>query len=291
MGGMLSNPLAPQARPDGSFDPSRVALYMVTSAKTKYEPQEFAAKYAGSRPVLVVCTDDGKMEMANGKVFNSGNHPVEMFVPMLHFQDAGFDFDIATVNGGAVVLEEWAFPRDDDSVKKLHERLQDKLKAPKKLSDIPSLENYAAVFIPGGHGSMVNLPFSPDLGRLLREAHETGKPTVTLCHGPAALLSTKKGSADQSEGELEFAYRGYKATCFTDRTDGITPSLGYLPGQMPWKCQSALEAEGMKMINSAETGDVFRDRELITGDSPYAAHDLGMRAAPLLVKYALDNKL
>ena len=39
---------------------------------------------------------------------------------------------------------------------------------------------------------MVNLPESKDLGRLLREAHKKCLPTVTLCHGPAALLAAAK---------------------------------------------------------------------------------------------------
>jgi len=29
--------------------------------------------------------------MKNGKKFSTGNHPVEMLVPMLHFKKAGFE--------------------------------------------------------------------------------------------------------------------------------------------------------------------------------------------------------
>ena len=51
--------------------------------------QAYANKYTGSKPILVVCTDEGDMRMKNGKTFHTGNHPVEMLVPMLHFRDAG----------------------------------------------------------------------------------------------------------------------------------------------------------------------------------------------------------
>ena len=227
----------------------------------------------------MVCTDDGKLKMKNDKIFNTGNHPVEMFVPMLHFRDAGFTFDIATVSGGPVVLEMWAYPTKDEHVKSLHESVQSMMEKPKKLQDIESLDGYAAIFIPGGHGAMVNLPESADLGRLLREAHEKSLPTVTLCHGPAALLASK------AEEEKEFAYGGYKAVCFTDKTDGMTPSFGYLPGHMPWKCQEALETQGIEIVNKSETGATNVDRELITGDSPNAAQNLGVVAAPILVKF------
>ena len=72
----------------------------------------------------------------------------------------------------------------------------------------------------------------------------------------------------------------------THATDTKTPGFGYLPGHMPWKCQEALEKEGMTIMNTTETGDVTVDRELITGDSPYAAKKLGEVAAPILVKHA-----
>ena len=55
--------------------------------------------------------------------FNTGNHPVEMFVPMLHFKDVGFTFDIATARGKPVVLEMWAYPNKDESVKALYEEV------------------------------------------------------------------------------------------------------------------------------------------------------------------------
>jgi len=274
MGGFMSA----QKNAQGTYDPSPLTLRFGTSAKTKYAKQDFKATYAGSKPILVVCTDEGNMEMKNGKVFSTGNHPVEMLVPMLHFQDAGFTFDVVTNSGKPVVFEMWAFPDKDDNVKKLHADIKAMLDAPKSLADITSLNPYAAVFIPGGHGAMINLPKSAALGNLLRMAHTAGMPTVTLCHGPAALLS--------SGVEGEFAYTGYKMCCFTDKTDAFTPKLGYLPGEMPWKCQAALEEQGATVINKKETGQCTVDRELITGDSPDAAQNLGKLASPILVEHA-----
>jgi molecular chaperone Hsp31 and glyoxalase 3 len=285
MGNYFTSPLSSQLRDDGSYDPSSFTLWMGTSKKTKYAPLQYDVKYTGSKPILVVCTDEGHMKMANDKVFNTGNHPVEMLVPMLHFRDAGFTFDVATANGDAVVLEMWAYPSEDENVKNLHESVRSKMESPKKLSDIGNLGNYSAIFIPGGHGCMINLPSNADLGRLLHEAHEKGLPTVTLCHGPAALLSTTKAEGTSKT----FAYKEYESMCFTDKTDAMTPSFGYLPGHMPWKCQEALEKEGAKIMNTTETGAVTQDRELITGDSPNAAQNLGAFAAPILVKHAMGN--
>lgn len=267
----------------GAYDPSSFTLALGTSSKTKYRKQDFKEKYTGSAPILVVCTDDGQMKMQNGKVFNSGNHPVEMLLPMLHFRDAGFKFDIATATGKPVVLEMWAYPKKDQAIAALHEELKGMMESPKSLAAIPSLDGYAAIFIPGGHGCMVNLPTNVPLGKLLRQAHEQSIPTVTLCHGPSALLAT-------ALEDHPFVYDGYSAMCFTDKTDVTGCKFGYIPGPMPWQCQGALEGKGLNVLNKKETGAVHVDRELITGDSPDAAHTVGVRAAPIIVQYA-NNKI
>ena len=189
--------------------------------------------------------------MKNDKIFNTGNHPVEMLLPMLHFRDAGFKFDIATTTGKPVVLEMWAYPNKDEEIKKLSASIDSMMKSPKKISDIKNLDAYSAVFIPGGHGAMINLPTNVDLGKLLHIAHKEKMPTVTLCHGPAVLLST---SAEGSG--TEFAYKGYDSMCFTDKTDDFTPKVGYLPGKMPWGCQDELVKAGMTIVNKGEAAEV-----------------------------------
>lgn len=277
-------PFRPQQTEDGSYMPSVFTIFAGTSDKTNYEKQEYEATYTGTKPILVVCTDEALLEMENKKKFSTGNHPVEMLVPMMHFRDGGFTFDIATKSGDSVKLEMWAYPTKDENVKDLHESVKSMMESPKKLADVKSLEPYSAIFIPGGHGCMINLPDSPHLGRLLHEAHEKQIPTVTLCHGPSTLLST---ALIEEKG---FAYEGYNSMCFTDWTDSITPFLGYLPGKMPWKCQDALEKKNVKVVNGGEKGDVTRDRELITGDSPYAAEKLGREATPMLVEWANKHK-
>ena len=176
----------------------------------------------------------------------------------------------------------WAYPTKDNNVKNLHDELKLMMESPKKLSDIQNLDNYSAIFIPGGHGCMLNLPSNASLGKLLHMAHERLMPTVTLCHGPSVYLSTC------CDGQ-EFAYNGYKSVCFTDKTDNFTPKVGYLPGPMPWYVQGSIVEKGVEVVNSKESGQCLVDRELITGDSPDAADNLGKLAAPLLVKYAIDN--
>lgn len=53
------------------------------------------------------------------------------------------------------------------------------------------LEDYDAVYLPGGHGPMEDLCVDADAGRLLTEALASGKPLAIVCHAPAAMLATR----------------------------------------------------------------------------------------------------
>lgn len=270
------------AASDGTYEPSPFTRMLAVKSKTDYTAASFDSVVAGNTPaatILVIATDDGRLTMANGKIFNTGNNPAEMLVPLLHFKAAGFAFEFATVSGGPVVLEMWGFPNKDEAVVALHKELKPLLEAPKKLKDLEaaSLDGYAGIFIPGGHGAMVNLPESVELGKVLHAAHAKNLPTVALCHGPAALLAASKVAG------AEFPYKGYTMVCFSDKSDKTSPKVGYMPGAMPWLVQEALRGQGVEVHNKSETGAIHVDRELITGDSPQASNKLGMIAAPILV--------
>lgn len=272
---------------DGSYNPSCLSLQFATVSVSDYVKQNYKEKYTGTKPILVVGSDEGLIKMTNGKLFNSGNHPIETYVPMLHMEDAGFTFDFATVHGNPIVLEMWAFPHKDENVGRFHKKYQPMMNKPKKLEDITNLDAYAGLYIPGGHGAMINLPSSVALGKLLNIAHERALPTVVICHGPAAYLA----SNIEGTGRTENCYKGYKTMCFTEASDNSSPSVGYLPGQLPWSCQGSIEAQGLIVVNTSETGATMVDRELITGDSPKACNNVGVLAAPLLVKYAKEHNL
>ena len=262
----------------GTYSPSNFAITVAVKKTTNYQEETYSPKNTEGAKVLVICTDDGKLKMSNGKVFNSGNHPTETLLPLMHFKAAGFALEFATVSGKPVVIEMWGFPVKDAAVTAFFNKLKPLLEAPTKLEDVDaSLAGYAGLFIPGGHGAMVNLPDSVALGKLLHTAHAASLPTVALCHGPAALLAASKIDG------VDFPYKGYQLVSFSDKTDKTTPKIGYIPGAMPWLMQEALNAKGMKTLNSSEKGATHVDRELITGDSPAAANALGKLAAPLLV--------
>ena len=277
----------PTPTADGAFSPSLLAIKLGTSSTTDYDGGSYAKRYEGTKNrVLMVCTEERNMTMANGKKFSTGNHPVEMGLPMLHLMNAGFEIDVVTPTGAPVAIEEWAMPADDVDIEKLFRDFESAFQNPGSLADF-ALNNiaddtqYAAVFIPGGHGAMLDLPDNADLGKVLHWAHNTGLHTLALCHGPAALLAAKSDAG--------FLYDGYKITVFPDAVDKQTPMIGYLPGPMPWWVCEKLTALGVETINKKADNSVHVDRRLVTGASPQAANNFGRLAATTLLKRTEAN--
>lgn len=272
---------APTPTHDGAYSPSPLALKLATSAKTDYDGGEYETALAGDKNrILMVCTQERDMVMANGAKFSTGNHPVEMGLPMLHLLSAGFEIDVVTPTGLPVQIEHWAMPKDDASVTELFRDYADKFENPASLEDfaakgLTDTSPYAAIFIPGGHGAMLGLPESQALGKVLRWAHENELHTLSICHGPAALLSAKD--------ENGFIYSGYDMAVFPDAVDKQTPMIGYMPGHMPWKFGERLTDLGVTLTNSKADDTCCVDRRLITGASPKAANRFGRLAAQTLL--------
>ena len=274
----------PQPTIDGAFSPSPLAIKLGTSPKTDYDGDAYANPYKGEKSrVLMICTEERNMTMANGKKFSTGNHPVEMGLPMLHLIKAGFEIDIVTPTGAPVAIEMWAMPADDVDVQKLYRDYADAFQNPGSLADFAANDMvddapYAAVYVPGGHGAMLGLPNSTDMKKVLYWAHESDLFTLALCHGPAALLA--------AQNDQGFLYAGYKMTVFPDSVDKQTPMIGYLPGPMPWWVCEKLTDLGAHIINTKADNSCHVDRRLISGASPKAANDFGRLAATTLLQAA-----
>ena len=274
--------IAPKLEEDGSYSPSKVALKMSVSKKSDFENITYS-KYTGKKSkILVIFTEQKNLKMKNGKLFSTGNHPLEALLPMLHLRNAGFEFEIATPTGKPVVFEMWAFPSEDKEVNDIYNAHTSSFEKPLKLADFienefTKTEDYAAVFVPGGHGAMIGIPEDRNVGKILNWAHENDLFTISLCHGPGAFLTTNLDNQ-------KFLYSGYNMAVFPDSVDKQTPMIGYLPGQMPFGLSEPLKSLGATLVNSKMDKTVCVDRKLITGASPLASNELGKLAAETLLK-------
>lgn len=266
------------------FIPSPVGRKFGVDQVSGYKVADYGGKkYSGDKKVLVLCTEERYFEMTNGKLFSTGNNVQETMVPLMHLVNAGFDFDVVTSSGKAAILEEWSVPQKDEAVLQFRKEHTSKFSKPFSLKNLIESNklneesNYVALFLPGGHGSMVGLPEDENVGTLLRWIKESDRYLVAVCHGPAAMIAKENKNKPNP-------YDGYKMVAFPDKFDKQSPSLGYLPGQLPWFQCEALAKEGITVINDKITGATHVDRKLISGDSPKACDELGKITVEALFK-------
>lgn len=266
------------------YNPSFFSLSQFVGPKSDYKRADYKTSNTDkNKKVMVICTEERYMTMANGKKFSTGNHPVETFVPILHLNEAGYEVDFYTPTGGSVKLELWALPLQDIAVSHVIEKYSEQLSQPKSLKDFVAGEfksqtDYVAVFLPGGHGAMLGLPENDDLKKVIHWVVSEDKFLMALCHGPAALLA-----AAHNEAPENFPYKGYKINGFPDTVDVTLPETGYQPGEMPWFYGHKLKSLGVEFLNDNISGACHTDRKLITGDSPLAANKFGEMSAKALL--------
>lgn len=277
--------IAPTAEKDGQgYIPSPLGRLLGVASKSGYKLAHFSKKYSGDKRVLVLCTQERYLQMTNGKKFSTGHNVQETAVPLMHLSDAGFGFDVVTPTGAPAILEEWSVPKKDEAVLQFMETHKAKFQRPLSLAALVAdgalndESPYVALFLPGGHGAMVGLPDDVHAGELIRWVHDSDRYLVAVCHGPAALMATTMN------GDGPHPYSGYELCAFPDSIDQKSPSIGYLPGTMPWFQCEKLEQQGMRIVNSGADGATHVDRKLYSGDSPKACDQLGKLIAEALLK-------
>lgn len=149
-------------------------------------------------------------------------------------------------------------------------RSAEELRRPIELADA-RLEDYDAVYYPGGHGPMEDLWVSADSGRLLTAALASGKPLAIVCHAPAAMLATRR------KGVSPFA--GYQVTAYTnDEEDAVG-----LATKARWLLEDELVNMGVRFTR----GEIWKpytvvDRNLYTGQNPASAAPLAQQLLKVL---------
>ncbi len=170
------------------------------------------------------------------------------------------------------------------------------LRDPTRISDViaSGLDQYDAVFVPGGHGPMIDLLDDPNAGIVMRHFHETSKPTAVLCHGPISLLSalpnSKEVVAALAAGDAAGAhakaqgwiYAGYKMTIFSTGEEQQREPLE-IGGKVLFYPDFALQTAGGNVsVLAPWSSYVIQDRELISGQNPFSDQALLKLLLPAL---------
>ncbi|MHC8291601.1 type 1 glutamine amidotransferase domain-containing protein [Pseudomonas sp. XS1P51] len=248
--------------------------------------------------VLVVLSDANHLDLKDGKVFSTGFYLNELLQPVKLLLDAGHTVTFATPKGNVPSLDTSSvdpmyFNNDQAELERYKALLETlKITSP-QASPVISLSrveqigyaHFDAVYIPGGHAPMQDLLTSAPLGRLLTNFHTHGKTTALVCHGPIALLSAMPKAAEfvgqleskgQAAADPQWIYAGYKMTVISNQEEELAKGL-LNGGAMKFYPQTALQqAGGQFSSNTAPwTSHVVQDRELITGENPGSALEVG----------------
>lgn len=192
----------------------------------------------------------------------------ELSEPYYIFADAGAEVDIVSIGGGEVPLDPHSLRPEGQNPESVERFLKDAsgmhaIRASRKL-DLACAEGHDAVFLPGGHGTMWDMPDNPVLATLLAKLWAGGKIVAAVCHGPSGLLG-----AVTAAGKPIVA--GRRVAAFSNSEEDAAG----LSGTVPFLLESRLRDLGALY----EKGPDFqpfavRDGNLVTGQNPASSGDV-----------------
>ncbi|MFI8521075.1 type 1 glutamine amidotransferase domain-containing protein [Streptomyces sp. NPDC085481] len=213
--------------------------------------------------ILFVMTGADHWTLADGTKHPTGFWAEEAVTPYAAFKAAGHEITVATPGGVVPTVDRGSLAPEFNGGQEGADQVAaalaavDEIKNPISLEDV-RLDDYDAVFYPGGHGPMEDLSADAASGRLLIDALDSGRPLAVVCHGSAALLAAVK-----EDGTNAFA--GRKVSPFTDAEE-IQAGLA---DRAKWLLESRLAEAGVT-IDAGEpwAPHVVVDGNLITGQNP-----------------------
>ncbi|WP_372513440.1 DJ-1/PfpI family protein [Mycobacterium sherrisii] len=121
----------------------------------------------------------------------------EFAAPYDALRRAGHQIVVATPGGVVPYVDVMSLRPSMAGSAEIAEKLEEilrgaeELRRPIQLAGV-RLDDYDAIYYPGGHGPMEDLWRDADSGRLLIAALASGTPLAIVCHAPAAMLATRR---------------------------------------------------------------------------------------------------
>ncbi|GGX82429.1 type 1 glutamine amidotransferase domain-containing protein [Streptomyces fructofermentans] len=215
--------------------------------------------------------------LKDGTRYATGYWAEEFANPYKTLTDAGHEVVVATP-GGAIPNVDMMSLRPsmaggEQGALDLEAVIRDAevMRRPLELSDV-RLEDYDAVYLPGGHGPMSDLAYDADAGRLLTAQLASGNPLFIVCHAPAALLATRIHGVSP--------FKGYKVTGFTNEEE---EGVG-LASRATWLLETDLKEKVGVEYSRGPIWEPYmvEDRNLVTGQNPHSAAVLADRMLKIL---------
>jgi putative intracellular protease/amidase len=212
--------------------------------------------------VLIVLTSHDELGDTGRK---TGFWLEEFASPYYHLKDAGAQVTLASPSGGQPPLDPKSHEPDfqTDATRRFDDdqAAQNELANTVKLAEM-KVEDFDAVFYPGGHGPLWDLHRDSDSIALVEGFIAAGKPVAAVCHAPAVLLKAK----DQNGEPL---VKGKKVTGFSNSEEAAVE----LTDVVPYLLEDQLVAMG-GVYQKVEDWNPLAvvDGLIITGQNPFSSN-------------------
>lgn len=206
----------------------------------------------------------------------------ELTHPLRVFQEAGYDVELVSTEGGDLMMDGYSNPTDASGYS-AHDiitlgymqkpEFNALLKNTKKLTAVDA-QSYDAIFLVGGQGPMYTYKGNVALQKLFVDFYESGKPSAAVCHSTTLLLEAKK-----TNGEL--LVKGKTWTGFADAEEDFADQAVGMKIQ-PYR----IEEEAKKIagtnfkVAAPFSSYAIADGHLITGQQ----QNSGAAAAEMVVE-------
>ncbi|TIO50071.1 MAG: hypothetical protein E5X80_26325 [Mesorhizobium sp.] len=212
--------------------------------------------------ILIVTTSHDQL---GGTGRQTGLWLEELATPYYALLDSGADITVASIKGGEVPFDARSIKADGNNPPPVQRFLSDD-HAMASVRSTPSIDkvrasDYDAIFLPGGHAAMWDLPGNAALADALGQAFDEGRVVAAVCHGAAGLISAKR--ADGSP-----IVRDRRVSGFTDaeeEAEGLTEI-------MPFLLETRLRELGAHFEKTSNFRPfAVQDGNLITGQNPMSS--------------------
>jgi putative intracellular protease/amidase len=229
--------------------------------------------------ILMVASSPSVSKQTNWPI---GFWAAELTHPLRVFQEAGYEVELVSTEGGKLEMDGYSNPLDESGYS-AHDVISlgymqktdfnEMLENTRKLTEV-NAKDYDAIFLVGGQGPMYTFRGNKDLEQLFVSFYESGKPSAAVCHSTTLLLEAKK-----SNGEL--LVKGKTWTGFADAEEEFADQAVGMKIQ-PYR----IEEEARKLqettfkVAALFSSYAIQDGNLITGQQ----QNSGAAAAELVVE-------
>jgi putative intracellular protease/amidase len=240
------------------------ALGHATNELAAWEQDMSAAKNAQQKKILLIAANPSTSPTTGWPI---GFWWAELTHPYAAFTEAGYEVEIRSPDGGALVADAYSDPEDASGYSahdlvslgfKKSEKHLALLKETRSIEDV-DVSRYDAVLVSGGQSPMVTFRGNGKLQKLIASFYEAGKITALVCHGTCLLLETRLQNGD-------LLVKGKTWTGFADSEEQFADSFVGKRIQPFWIEEEARKIEGTRFVVSERFAPfAIRDGNLVTG--------------------------